>query len=360
MRFPCETSGKLVLFAGLLAAGAFSTLGCHAQPPAGQTATAGKAAGQAAGQALGKPLTPEQARRVELLIRSRAKLPPDYLVMIGPRMHSEIPGFDEIEVSFSQGPSAPHALPFLLSTDAKTLAQFNKYDLSADPRTLVSSEGRPSRGGPASAPVQIVVFDDLECPFCTRMHAQLFPALTERYGNQVRIVYRDFPLSIHPWAVRAAVDTNCLAAQNSVAYWASVDYIHAHASDFGGPEHSLDKANQQLDQVALDEGKKDALKQPELEACVKKQDDTQIKASLKLGEGLGLEGTPALFINGEKLEGAYPLPDVFRRIDGALVAAGQTPPPPYVAPAAPATPVVSGGAGNGAPGGLGHLPPAGK
>ena len=110
----------------------------------------------------------------------------------------------------------------------------------------------------------------------------------------------------------------------------------------------------------MDEAKKDHLKVDAVEACVKKQDESAIKASLKVGEELGIEATPVLFINGEKLEGAYPLPDVFRRIDGALVAAGQTPPPPYVAPAAPATPVVSGGAVNGAPGGLGHLPPAGK
>jgi len=55
-----------------------------------------------------------------------------------------------------------------------------------------------------------------------------------------------------------------------------------------------------------------------------------------------VEATPVLFINGEKLEGAYPLADVFRMIDGALVAAGKMPPPPYKAPAAPVAPAKSG------------------
>jgi len=105
-------------------------------------------------------------------------------------------------------------MPFLLSDDGKTLAQFNKFDISKDPKELVSASERPARGGPANSPVVIVGFDDLECPFCARMHAQLFPALLDRYKNQVRIVYRDFPLDQHPWAMRAAIDTKlCRRAQ---------------------------------------------------------------------------------------------------------------------------------------------------
>ena len=309
VRFPLQALAVLLLAA---------SLGCHAQvPPAGAE------------------LTPEQARRVEILIRSRAKLPPNYVMTVGPRTHSDIPGFDEITVVVTVDGSPSHPLSFLLSKDGNTVAQFSKYDISADPRLLVSGAGRPFRGGPESAPVQIVAFDDLECPYCTRMHAQLFPALTQRYGNQVRIVYRDFPLSIHPWAMRAAIDTNCVAAQSVPGYWNLVDYIHAHASEFGGQEKSLAKANDTLDQLAIDEARKDQLPVTAVESCVKKQDDSGIKASQKLGDELGIEATPVLFINGEKLEGAYPLVDVFRMVDSALVAAGQTPPPAYVPPPPP-------------------------
>lgn len=291
-----------------------AALGCHAQPPAGAS------------------LSPELARRVEVLIRSRTKLPPDYAVSFGPRTPSEIAGFDKLDVTFSQGGTPSRPIVFLLSKDGKTLAQFNKYDISKDPKTLVSGAGRPARGGPESAPVEIVAFDDLECPFCTKMHAELFPALTDRYGKSVRIVYRDFPLSIHPWAMRAAIDTNCVASQSEPAYWSMVDYIHAHAPEFGGPEHALAKANASLDQLALDEAKKSKLSTEKVQACVKQQDDTAVKASMRIGEELGIEATPVLFINGEKLEGAYPLVDVFRMVDGALAAAGQTVPPAYVPP----------------------------
>ena len=274
------------------------------------------------------------ARRVELLIRSRTKIPPDYRITVGGRSPSDVPGFDKIDVVvLAEGqPSRP--IPFLLSTDGKTLAQFNKYDISKDPRTIISGAGRPARGGAEGAPVEIVVFDDLECPFCAKMHAQLFPALLDRYGKDVRIEYKDYPLSQHPWAMRAAIDSNCLGDKTSTGYWSMVDFIHAHAADFGGADHNLEKANQMLDALALDEAKKNNVKLDEVDACIKKQDQTAIKASMKVGDELGVEATPVLFINGEKLEGAYPLVDVFRMVDEALVAVGKTPPPPYKDPAA--------------------------
>lgn len=300
----------------LLLAAAISTLGCHAQvPPAGA-------------------LSPDMARRVELLIRSRTKIPPDYRITVGPRTPSDVPGFDKIEIVVLADGQPSRPINFLLSTDGKTLAQFNKYDISKDPRTIISGAGRPARGGAEGAPVEIVVFDDLECPFCAKMHAQLFPALLDRYGKDVRIEYKDYPLSQHPWAMRAAIDSNCLGDKSSTGYWNMVDFVHAHAADFGGADHNLEKANQMLDALALDEARKNNVKLDEVDACIKKQDQTAIKASMKVGDDLGVEATPVLFINGEKLEGAYPLVDVFRMVDEALVAVGKTPPPPYQEPAA--------------------------
>ena len=286
-------------------------------------------------------LSPELSRRVEVLIRSKSSIPPDYDMQIGPRTKSDVPGFDEISVTFMTDGKSSKPVVFLLSTDGKTLAQFSKYDISKDPKLLVSGDGRPARGGPANAPVLIVGFDDLECPYCSKMHAQLFPALTERYKDQIHIVYRDFPLDQHPWAMRAAIDTNCVGALSPAGYWDLVDYIHAHAADMGGEEKSLAKANETLDSLARDEGKKQSLNADTLNACLVKQDDAAIRASMKLGESLGVDSTPALFINGEKIEGALPLEYVYRMIDNALIASGQTPPPAPPKPAQPQTPVTT-------------------
>ncbi len=294
-----------------------AALGCHAQTPA-----------QAPGT-----LSPDLTRRVEVLIRARTKVPPNYDIHIGPRTKSDVPGYDEIVVIFTAEGQTSKPITFLLSHDGKTLAQFSKYDISQDPKQLVSAENRPARGGPAAAPVVIVGFDDLECPYCAKMHAQLFPALTERYKDQVRIVYRDFPLYQHPWAMRAAINANCLAAQSATGYWNLVDYIHAHAGELGGTDKSLAKANETLDRLTREEGKRQNVNAATLDACIAKQDDTAVKASIKTAEELGVDSTPALFINGEKLEGAVPLEYVYKMIDNALTASGQTPPPPPPPPA---------------------------
>ena len=315
------TRFRALIFAFTLAAPGF-VLGCHAQTP---TEASGK-------------LSPELARRVEVLIRSKSSIPPEYDIQVGPRSRSEVPGFDSITVTFTAEEHTSKPMTFLLSQDGKTLAQFSKYDISQDPKDLVSAEGRPARGGPANAPVVIVGFDDLECPYCAKMHEQLFPALTQRYKDQIHIVYRDFPLDQHPWAMRAAINTNCVATQSPTGYWNLVDYIHAHASELGGEDKSLAKANETLDSLARDEGKRQKLNLDTLNACIVKQDDTAVKASMKLGESLGVDSTPAFFINGEKMEGALPLEYLYRIIDNALIASGQTPPPPPPAAPAPAQP----------------------
>jgi protein-disulfide isomerase len=296
-----------------------TTLSCHAQSPAASPSA----------------VSPETARRVEVLIRSKSNIPPNYTISIADRKKSEIPGFDQISVLFTADGQTSKPATFLLSDDNKTLAQFSRYDISKDPKELVSGAGRPSRGGPVDAPVLIVGFDDLECPYCARMHAQLFPALVARYKDQVRIVYRDFPLDQHPWAMRAAVDANCVAAQSPTAYWNLVDYIHSHAPDLGGADHNLAKANENLDTLARDEAKKSNLKLTELNACIAKQDHTAIDESRKEAETLGVDSTPALFINGERLEGALPIEYVYRMVDNALLAEGKTPPPPVPLPPMP-------------------------
>jgi protein-disulfide isomerase len=292
--------------------------------------------------ATGKALTPDEQHRVEVLLRQKANLPPGSTVNFGPRTPSEIPGFDGVAITFSAEGKTSHPVNFLLSKDGKTLSQISRYDISADPRLLVSPAGRPARGGPAAAPVVIVGFDDLECPYCARLHASLFPAITQRYGDKVHIVYKDFPLDMHPWAMRAAVDVNCLGDQSGTGYWNLVDYIHAHASEIGADpkdakaEKTLPRAEEQLDKATREQAQAQKVDLAKVNACIAKQDTQPIKASMQVGEALGIDSTPTLFINGEKIDGAVPTEFVFSEIDDALRAEGVQPPPPYVAPETPA------------------------
>jgi protein-disulfide isomerase len=327
--------------APLVFAAILTSLGCHAQ--------------SASSVVPGDQLSPALTHRVEVLLRQKAELPPESTISVSPVQPSDVPGYSAIAVTFSSEGKTSHPVNFLISADGKTIAQFIKYDISADPRNLISPDGRPSRGGPPSAPVLFVNFDDLECPFCARFHASLFPAITERYGDKVRIVYKDFPLTeIHPWAMRAAVDVNCLAAQSPTGYWNLVDYIHAHSSEIGTqsiatdptpaktgdatkPDKTVDRANTQLDQLTREQGKFQKVDAAKLDACITKQDTSAIEASRQVGAALDLNATPSFFINGAKFDGAIPIEFIFAQIDDALRAENITPPPPYVAPAAPAT-----------------------
>lgn len=306
---------------------------------------------------MGQPLTPATARRVEVLLRQKASLPPGATVGVGTPTTSELSGYMTVPITVVAEGKSSRPISFLLSADGKTLAQFNKYDISADPRTSLSPEGRPARGGPASAPVVIVGFDDLECPYCARLHAELFPALTARYGDKVHFVYKDFPLDQHPWAMRAAVDTSCLGAQSTPGYWSAVDYIHAHAGEIGKPdqpatpttappataatpaapdtsqEHTVARANEQLDKLVRQQAQLQRADLTKLDACLAKQDTSAVEASKQMGAKLNVEATPSLFINGDKIDGAVPLEFIFKIVDDALRAEGIAPPPPYAAPA---------------------------
>lgn len=264
-------------------------------------------------------------RRIEVQVRSQYDVPPNYNVSIGARKPSEFTGYETLPITITNGTKS-QVIDFLISPDNTKLVHLETLDLTKDPADAISITGRPIRGNP-TAKVTVINFDDLECPFCARMHQELFPATLEHYKDLVRFVYRDDPLSdLHPWATHAAVDANCLAAQNGAVYWTYVDYLHAHAEEITGEDRDLTKSFAALDRIAKQEGTLGKLDETQLNACVAKQDETQVKASAKEAESLGIDGTPALFVNGERINGALPQEQVWLAIDRALRSVGEQPP----------------------------------
>ena len=297
---------RIHFLTGLLALGL--AVGCKAQPAA-QTA-----------------LDPATIRRIEVTVRSQYNVMPDMDVALGARTPSQFSGYDNLPVTVSHG-SKKTVVDFLISTDGKTLVRLDKFDLATDPLFSIDVAGRPIRGNPA-AKVTVISFDDLECGYCAQMHHALFPATLDRYKDQVRFIYKDYPLppDMHPWAMHAAVNANCLAVQSGEVYWNYVDYLHSHGQEVNGDNGSLAKSFDALNRIARQEavlGKLDSVK---LDACLAAQDETRIRASIKEGEALGVEGTPALFVEGERIGGALPQSQVWTVIDRALRAAGEQPP----------------------------------
>ena len=283
---------------------------------------------------------PELTRAIERQVRSYYSIPPDVKVQVGAIVPStDWPGYDMAPVTIDGGNGNNKDYKFLVSQDRKTMLRMVKFDLTKDPFTELMSKidlsGRPVRGAKNSK-VVVVNYDDLQCPFCSRMHQAMFPEILKEYGDRVTFVYKDYPLSeIHPWAMHAAVDANCLAAQNGDAYWEFADYVHAH------PEEVRDEKTPgarlaALDRLTLGQGQKHSLDKPKLEACVKAQDETAVKASMKEGDGVGVSATPTLFVNGEKVDGVIPIAELRAMLDRALRDAGQPVPVHAATAAAPA------------------------
>jgi protein-disulfide isomerase len=272
---------------------------------------------------------PDTAKAIERQVRAYYKLPPDVQITIGTPHPSDFSNYDAVKLTFSKG-TRKDEYDFLLAKDGKTLVKLTKLDLTKDPNAELMKKmdvsGRPTRGN-KDAKVIVVNYDDFQCPFCSRMHQTLFPQIYKEYGDKVLFIYKDYPLAeIHPWATHAAVNANCLAAQNGDAYWDFVDYLHANQQVVSG-QQGHEAQNAFLDRSAVLQGQQHGVDTVKLAACLKAQDETSIKASIKEGDAVGVSATPTLFVNGEEMDGALPIAEIRAVLDRALLHAGVQPPP---------------------------------
>jgi protein-disulfide isomerase len=269
-------------------------------------------------------LSPDLQLRIEHQVRSFAEAPPDAKIALLPRHSSEFPNFDVQPVEITSG-GATKKFDFLLSKDGTRLLYVTGFDLTSDSYQRAMSKidvgNRPVRGNP-NAPVTIVVFDDLQCPFCARLYQQLVPVVVNEYPDRVRLILKDATISpAHQWAVHAAIDANCLASQSSAAYWDFTDYVHTHQSEFNG-KFAQDKG-QSLDELALARAEKRGGDAEKLRSCISTRDATAIGASLKEGQALSLTATPTMFINGQEYEGVLAAAQIRAAIELALREAAQ-------------------------------------
>jgi len=251
------------------------------------------------------PVNAELERSVSKLVLATFNLPPWVNVKITERTPSkEFPGFDKLSVVLSSG-EQKQTREMLLSKDGKTLYTMTMMDLTRDPQAetmaKIDLQGRPVRGN-KDAKVTVVVYDDYQCPYCSRMHQTLLKVL-ESYGDRIKVVYKDFPLTrIHPWAERAAIDSGCLAKYSGDAFWDFADYVHSH----GGDLQKSKKPLEELDRIALESGKRHNADMAALEKCIREQPSEQLDQSIAEAEALGIDATPSVFVNGLKMNGAVP------------------------------------------------------
>lgn len=153
--------------------------------------------------------------------------------------------------------------------------------------------------GPSNAPITIIEFSDYECPFCRRWHNEVYLRLREEYGDKIRFVYRDFPLtSIHPNALPAAEAANCANEQN--VFWEFHDLL------FNGTSLGESIYLQYAQQLGLDMEK--------FQACLDSGRYSQeVQADFQYAASLGVRSTPTFFLNGIPIVGAQPY-EIFKQV----------------------------------------------
>lgn len=154
--------------------------------------------------------------------------------------------------------------------------------------------------GPEDAPITIIEFSDFECPYCRKWHIEVWPRLQEAYEGQIRLVYRDFPLTnIHPNATPAASAANCAGEQDR--YWEFNERLFSGENKLSVSGYQAYAEELELDMVAfgecLDSGRYNA----------------EVMADLEYASNLGVSSTPTFFVNGIPVVGAQPY-DVFSQL----------------------------------------------
>jgi protein-disulfide isomerase len=176
------------------------------------------------------------------------------------------------------------------------------------PHVSIATAGHPITGS-SLAPVTIIEFSDFQCPFCRAAESSL-KQVRQRYGDQVKLVYMDFPLGFHPHAMDAARAARCAADQDK--FWQFHDALFLD-------QKKLDPANlkQTAQKIGLDPAK--------FNSCFdSNQHDEGVRKDLAKGSSLGVTGTPTFFINGRELVGAQP-PEKFNEIIEEELARAKTP-----------------------------------
>lgn len=214
---------------------------------------------------------------------------------------AENTGLAEVTVLVSNGQGSA-VNKFYVTPDGKhavtgEIIPFGEHPFDGTNAALMKGENGVSRG-PANAPVTIVEFSDLQCPHCKAAQPTLDKLLAE--DTNVRVVYQNFPLSIHDWAQQAAAYADCVGRKSSDHFWKFIGSVYDAQSDI-----TASNAQEKLTALADQAGEKGS----DIAACASAAETLgRVQRSISLGLSVGVNSTPTVFINGRKITSLANIP----------------------------------------------------
>jgi protein-disulfide isomerase len=250
----------------------------------------------------------EMVQRIQEVFKTPATLK----VSVGGFKPSPSTDFKQGTLTMDDG-KAKQDRTVLLARDGKHLVVSDLYNLAIDPKQqalrTISLHDEPTVG-PANAPVTIVEYADLQCPTCARMHDFLETKVVPRYGNKLRIVFKEYPLPMHDWSFTAAIADQCAFEINPSTY------VPLRTAIFRS-QQLINITN--LRDTLLSYGEQAGLDRVQLAGCLdSKSSLPRIQRDVAEAKRIQVNSTPTVFINGRMMVGLPSEDAYYQAIDAAL------------------------------------------
>lgn len=256
------------------------------------------------------PLTAETADEIVRAMYSDFGVPPDSEISLGQPAISQFTGYDRIPITVKIS-TMTQSVDLLVSRDRKTIVRYSTLDLTKDDPLRGVEISRTLGWGNPDAPVQIVAFMDLQCPFCADMHKEFMTSTLDHYKDTIWITYKSFPLESHDKAMSFAKETECIGEQSVAAYKSYVDALYR-------PSPQDSNATLDFEVLAANIVQEKHLDAVRLHQCLSDQKTAlAIERARQEGTTAGTVATPTFFVNGERVRGALSQAALWKVIDRA-------------------------------------------
>jgi protein-disulfide isomerase len=248
-------------------------------------------------------------QHLEAYVRHLYGWMPDVKVEVGDFTPSPVPGLLQTTVHATYQLASEQKV-FYVSKDGKHILDGNIYPADDNPfrdnLKKITTSLEPSFGA-AGAPVVLVSYSDFECPHCRDEAKLLRENLAKTYPTQVRYYFKDYPLPMHDWAMTASLAGRCIFRQNPQTFWQYHDWVFDKQGEITATNFR-DKLGEFIKGKPIDP--------LQLSRCLdQKQTEGEVEKSMAEAKSLGVTSTPTLFLNGRRILGATPWPQLKQIID---------------------------------------------